>query len=179
MIQLSLESFPMLGSHHRNQMKLTETTQIVWKANCFEFAPNCSNQFFLLLLCSLFYLLQTGEKVKVPDSCESVSSTMDTLQVDDGFHSDGGLTPPPSPSSSGSSSSIISTTSDSVSQLFCRLFLVFLTHTVTATTNVVCTWMVPSPLGLLMYLHFVRVALFVDRLTHKCGNSTNEFSNMI
>lgn len=36
---------------------------------------------------------------------------MDTLQVDDGFHSDGGSTPPPSPSSSGSSL-ILSTTSD-------------------------------------------------------------------
>lgn len=37
---------------------------------------------------------------------------MDTLQVDDGFHSDGGsVTPPPSPSSPGSPS-ILSTTSD-------------------------------------------------------------------
>lgn len=71
------------------------------------------------------FYLQTGEKVKDPDSCESSTSTMDTLQVDDGFHSDGGLTPPPSPSSSGSSSSILSTASDSVSLLISLRFLRF------------------------------------------------------
>ncbi|XP_055306599.1 terminal nucleotidyltransferase 5C [Sitodiplosis mosellana] len=58
------------------------------------------------------YNEKTGETLKVPDSCRRSSSTMDTLQVDDGFHSDGGsVSPPPSPSSS-SSPSILSTTSD-------------------------------------------------------------------
>ncbi|XP_031630734.1 terminal nucleotidyltransferase 5C [Contarinia nasturtii] len=58
------------------------------------------------------YNEKTGETLKVPDSCGRSSSTMDTLQVDDGFHSDGGsVSPPPSPSTS-SSPSILSTTSD-------------------------------------------------------------------
>lgn len=51
-------------------------------------------------------ILQNGSLKVPPDSYHHrrSSSAMDTLQVDDGFHSDGGtVTPPPSPSSSGSS----------------------------------------------------------------------------